>query len=96
MEKEKRNGDAPLPANLKELLSEAQRLALPGLEYTGWKPWFLRKRMFQTPLLVMHNASDGRTGIMDEAGKISVKDNISIRKSDIAIQDPATKNLHYF
>lgn len=96
MDREKRNSDPPIPENLKEVLGAAQRQALPGVEYSGWKPWFLRKRMFQAPLLVMHNSKDGRIGIMDEEGKIRIQDNINIREKDIQILNLPPKDLHYF
>ena len=81
MDREKRKSDTSIPANLEEMLSEAQQQALAGIKYSGWEPRFLRKPMFQAPELVMQNSSDGRTGILDVDGRIKVQ-NIKIREPE--------------
>jgi len=81
MNREKCNSDTPIPVNLKELLSEAQRQALPGIEFLGWEPRFLRKPMFQAPELVMQHSIDGKTGILDVDGRIRIQD-IKVREQE--------------
>ena len=81
MYREKRKSDTSIPANLEEMLNEAQQQALPGIKYLGWELRFLRKPMFQTPELVMQNSSDGRTGILDVDGRIRIQ-NIKIREHE--------------
>ena len=96
MDREKRNGDDPIPANLEEMLSEAQRRTLPGIKYAGWEPRFLRQQAFQPPTLVMHNSNDDRIGVMDADGRFKIQDDIKVREEDGEIQDPSPNNLHYF
>lgn len=96
MDREKRNGNTPIPENLMEMLSEAQRQALPGIVCLGWEPRFLRQQMFQPPTLVMRNSSYGKTGIMDEDGRFRIQDDIKVREQESKIQNPPPKNLHYF
>jgi len=79
--REKRKSDTSIPANLEEMLNEAQQQALPGIKYLGWELRFLRKPMFQTPELVMQNSSDGRTGILDVDGRIRIQ-NIKMRQHE--------------
>jgi hypothetical protein len=79
--REKRKSDTSIPANLEEMLNEAQQQALPGIKYLGWEPRFLRKPMFQAPELVMQNSSDSRTGILDVDGSIRIQ-NIKIREHE--------------
>jgi hypothetical protein len=79
MDDDRRKGNSSIPENLKEILNEAQQLALPGIKYLGWEPRFLRNPMFQAPELVMKNSSDGRTGILDVDGRIKIQ-NIEIRE----------------
>ena len=81
MDREKRKSDTSIPVNLEEMLNEAQQQALPGIKYLGWEPRFLRKPMFQAPELVMQNSSDGRTGILDVDGRISIQ-NIKMREHE--------------
>ena len=96
MDREKRNGDNPLPDNLEEMLSEAQRRTLPGIKFAGWEPQFLRKKAFQPPTLVMQNSNDGRIGLMDEDGRFTIQDGIKVREEDGEIPDPSPNNLHFF
>jgi len=79
--REKRKSDTSIPDNLTEILDEAQQLALPGIKYLGWELRFLRKPMFQAPELVMQNASDGRTGILDANGRLKIQ-NIQMREHE--------------
>ena len=81
MDDDKRKGNSSIPENLKEILNEAQQLALPGIKYLGWEPRFLRKPLFQASELVMQNPSDGRTGILDVDGSIRIQ-NIKMREHE--------------
>lgn len=90
MDREKRKGDTSTPATLKDMLNEAQRQAMPGIEYVGWELRFLRKPLFQTPALVLLNSIDGRIGIMDERGSIRIQTNIKVREQESQIQAPPT------
>jgi hypothetical protein len=90
VDREKRKGDISTPENLKEMLNEAQRQAIPGIEYAGWELRFLRKPLFQTQALVLLNSIDGRIGIMDEHGRIRIQANIKVREQEFQIQAPPT------
>lgn len=82
MDKEKRRGDARIPDNLDELLNEAQRKALPGLQYIGWEPCFLRKKMFLEADIVMRNCNDNRLGILEYDGRIKTEEDVRVREED--------------
>ena len=96
MSREKRNGNIPVPDNLLEMLSAAQLKALPGIKYLGWETRFVRRKMFQPPTLVMQNANDGKTGIMDEDGVFRVQDDACVREEENKTQGGSPKNLNYF
>ena len=81
MDNDKRKGNSSIPENLKEILNEAQQMALPGIKYLGWEPLFLRKPMFQASELVIQNPGDGRTGILDVDGSIRIQ-NIKMREHE--------------
>ena len=87
MDREKRKGDITIPENLKDMLNEAQRQALPGIEYLGWELRFLRKPLFQAPVLV-----DDRIGIMDDDGRIRIQANIKVREQGSQTQTPQPRN----
>ena len=95
VDREKRKGDISIPPNLEEMLNEAQQQALPGIEYSGWEPLFLRKPMFQAPELVMQNSSDGRTGILDVDGRIRIQ-NIKVREQEGETQTPPPSNIYLY
>jgi hypothetical protein len=80
VDNEKRKGDIPIPDNLEEVLNEAQRQALPGIVNSGWELRFLRRPMFQEPVLVLRN--DNRTGILDTDGRIKIQADIKVRDQE--------------
>ena len=83
---ERRCGTESIPTNLDELLNEAQRKTLPGIEYSGWELCFLRKRLFLNPEIVIRNRHDNRLGIFEYDGNIKVEADIKIREEDDRIQ----------
>jgi len=96
MDRDKRKGVISIPPNLEEMLNEVQRQALPGIEYSGWKPLFLRKPLFKTPALVVRNSNDGRIGVMDEGGRIRMQANIKVREQESQTQTPPPSNHFYY
>ena len=97
MDEDRRKGDNSLPENLEEILSKAQQQALPGVKCLGWEPRFLRKSVFQSPVLVMRNSKDGSIGVLEEDGRLIVQDDIETREEENDTQaPPSPKNLHYF
>ena len=82
MDQEKRRGDSPLPDNLEQVLNEAQRQALPGVRLAGWKLCFLRRPMFQEPVLVLHHPLENHTAILDTDGKIRRRPDLRMRVTE--------------
>jgi len=77
---ERRCGTEPIPTNLDEMLSEAQRKSLPGIEYSGWELCFFRKKLFLDHEIVIRNRNDNRLGIFEYGGSIRVEADIKIRE----------------
>ena len=97
MYREKRKGNISIPENLQEILSEEQRQSLPGIKCLGWEPRFLRKPLFMAPVLVMYNANDGRTGILDEDGRLIIQTKIKVREQESQTRTlPPLNNLYYY
>ena len=89
MDREKRKGDIPIPDNLKEVLNDAQWRALSGIEYSGWELQFVRRPLFQEPILVVHYPNDYRIGILDKDGKINMQPEIRVRELEKPASGPA-------
>jgi len=82
MDRERRKGIIPIPDNLNELLNKPQRQALSGIEYTGWELRFLRRPLFQDPVLVVQNLNDGEIGALDKGGSVKVLPCIKVREQE--------------
>ena len=91
MDRERRKADISIRENPEHVLNPAQREALAGMKFSGWEPLFLRKPLFQAPVVIVHNAGDGRTGLLDERGRIIVQTNIRLRRQEsrVQTQEPA-------
>ena len=92
MDREKRKGSIPIPDNLKELLNAAHLQALSGMKYSGWELQYVRRPLFQEPVLVVQNPNDGRIGILDKDGKIRIQANINVRELGSLTQAPPSIN----
>ncbi len=79
MTTERRKGGKPIPDKLDEVLSPMQMMALRQIESFGWQLRFVRRPLFQTPIVVVSNA-DGRTiGILEEDRRVNMKPDILLR-----------------
>lgn len=82
MDRERRKGMIPIPDDLNERLNKPQRQALSGIEYTGWALRFLRRPLFQDPVLVVQNLNDGKIGVLDKGGSVKVLAGIKVREQE--------------
>ena len=92
MDREKRKGTSQIPKNLNDILNKAQLQALSGIKHAGWELLFLRRPLFQEPVLVVHNPKDNTTGIFDKDGKIIIQPNFKKRELENLIQSPQPIN----
>ena len=81
MEKDKRNKQKPIPNNLSDYLNEDQRVTLNQIESYGWRIEFIRRPLFQTPLVVIFGPDDGQIGVLKEDGTIDKNPEILVRKT---------------
>ena len=86
--RERRAGNSPIPEHLKEILGAVQWQALPGIKYSGWELRFLRRPLFQEPVLVVHKPSDGRIGVLDSDGSIKIQPGVEVRERGIPTHTP--------
>ncbi|MBD2857513.1 hypothetical protein IB286_00740 [Spongiibacter sp. KMU-158] len=79
---EKRMGHPPIPERPTEFLTDLQRIALTRIENFGWKLKFIRRPLFQTPLVVVENAVGKKIGVLEEDGELNLKTEIfTLRES---------------
>ncbi|MGB5538950.1 MAG: hypothetical protein WBO37_02545 [Gammaproteobacteria bacterium] len=88
---EKRNRLAPVPNNLVDILNEDQMTSLRQIENFGWQLHFVRRPLFQDPVVVIVSAEGDRFGTLEADGRIEIKNHFDIRNTSQAKStDPAT------
>ena len=87
---EKRSGLAPVPRNLGDILNEDQLTSLRQIENFGWQLHFVRRPLFQDPVVVIVSAEGDRFGTLEADGRIEIKNHFDIRDtSHRKTTDPA-------
>ena len=80
MSDEKRKGEKPVPDNVKNYLSDAQHVALHKIEGFGWTLAYIRRPLFDEPVIVVSNADGSSIGILEEDGRLNLESDIEARK----------------
>jgi hypothetical protein len=78
---ERRSGLAPVPRNLGEILNENQMTSLRQIENFGWQLHFVRRPLFQDPVVVIVSAEGDRFGTLEPDGRIEIKSRFDLRGS---------------
>jgi hypothetical protein len=82
MGEEKRNGESPIPDNVKEVLNEEQMIALRKIEGYGWELRFVRRPLFQTVVPVVVSSTGDQIGVLEEDGRLNLQPIIEHRGSE--------------
>ena len=69
----------PIPVNLNEFLTIEQRIALNNIASFGWDLYFIRRPLFQEPIVIIRRMPDGDYKQIEPDGTI-IKPNITIRE----------------
>jgi hypothetical protein len=77
---ERRKHKVPLPSNLDELINPHQKRALRHIEKFGWQLHFVRKSLFQAPLIVIISAEGDRFATLEHDGRINMTSYTELRK----------------
>jgi len=70
MSREKRKGLPPVPDDLRQILSLAQKIALKELESFGWEVEYVRRPLFQEPRVIVRNPQTGKHSIVEADGTV--------------------------
>lgn len=76
---ERRTGVNPIPLNLREFLNEDQRRTLRQVEGYGWELAFVRRPLFQDPVVVIKNGDGSAYSVLEDDGTINSEPDIIIR-----------------
>jgi len=82
MSEEKRTGDKPVPDDVKRYMNDAQLAELRKIEKFGWALVYIRRPLFQEPVIVVHDANGKSIGILEEDGRLSLEPDIETREQD--------------
>lgn len=80
MNYDKRKGEQPVPESLSDYLNESQMAALHTIENFGWKLMFVRRPVFQEPVIIVVNGDGSQIGVLEEDGRLNLEANIQIRQ----------------
>lgn len=80
---EKRIGKSPVPNNLTDILNEHQLTSLRQIENFGWQLHFVRRPLFQEPLVVIVSAEGDRFGTLEADGRIEIKGQFDVREETL-------------
>lgn len=76
---DRRQGMSPIPLNLREFLSDDQRRVMKQVEGFGWRLAFIRRPLFQDPIVVIQNAEASRYSVLEVDGTVNEHPDIKIR-----------------
>ena len=79
MHKERREGMAPIPEKLDEVLNDAQLLSLNKLEGFGWNLEFVRRPLFQDVVPVLFHPDTKKYGLLRGDGTLNAQPEIRVR-----------------
>jgi hypothetical protein len=79
MDREKRKGEKPIPDDVDKKLNETQRRALHQIENFGWSLHFVRRPLFQQPVVVVVSQDGSSIGVLEEDGRLNLAADIKLR-----------------
>lgn len=79
MSDEKRKGEKPIPEHVKDYLNTAQLAELHTIESFGWQLKYIRRPLFQEPVVVVVNADGSSIGVLEDDGRLNLEPDIELR-----------------
>lgn len=68
-----------IPADLQNLLTEHQFLAVRRIEDFGWDLKFVRRQNLKTPIVVVCSQAGQQIGVLESDGRLNLQHNLKIR-----------------
>ena len=82
MTADKRIGEDPIPEDIKNYLNEDQLDQLHKIESFGWHLKYVRRPVFQEPVIVVTSQDGKSIGILEEDGRLNLEPDIKIRSEE--------------
>ncbi len=79
MADDKRKGENPIPDDIKSYLNEDQLDQLHKIEGFGWHLKYVRRPVFQEPVIIVTSQDGKSIGILEEDGRLNLEPDIKIR-----------------
>ena len=79
MDNDKRTGQLAVPDNLEDWLTPEQMQMLHQIESFGWKIKFIRRPVFQDPVIVLVSDNGKKIGVLEKDGRINMDPDITLR-----------------
>ncbi len=79
MDNDKRTGQQAVPDNLEDWLTPEQMQMLHQIESFGWKIKFIRRPVFQDPIIVLVSDNEKKIGVLEKDGRINMDPDITLR-----------------
>lgn len=78
-QRERRTGQPPVPPDIGSHLTDLQRAALARVESFGWSVEFVRRPLFQDPVVVLTDPTRDRHVVLIEDGSLDYDHDLTIR-----------------
>jgi len=78
--KDKRKGEKPIPSDIHNYLNEAQNAVLNKIQEFGWSLQFIRRPLFQEPVVIAANANGDAFGVLEVDGHFNTEPDIVLRE----------------
>lgn len=78
--REKRKGEKPIPNDIHNYLNDTQNAVLNKIQDFGWSLQFIRRPLFQEPIVIAANANGDAYGVLEVDGHFNTEPNIVLRE----------------
>ena len=79
MDNDKRTGQEAIPDNLDDWLTPDQKQMLHQIESFGWRLKYIRRPVFQDPIVILISDDGKKIGVLEKDGRVNMEPDITIR-----------------
>jgi hypothetical protein len=76
---EKRGKSVPIPDDLNACMNRDQRHMLQQLQNFGWHIKFVRRPLFEQPIIILVSGDGNQVGVLERDGRLNLHGNITLR-----------------
>lgn len=79
---DKRGSQPAIPPNLEYYLTDVQLRTLHNLEDFGWNLYFVRRPLFEVPIVVISSPEGKQHAVIEEDGSLNLEPHITLRSNN--------------